>query len=105
MVDGVGRLFGAPPASKAEGAGEEGKEEAGSRPTTPPTPTKATSRPGTGKTDKGKAAAAAAAELEAKNPFNMGFLNKLESMLNTADGLSVTDPVLAGWLAGYLRHQ
>jgi len=44
-----------------------------------------------------------AVEEETETPtFSMDFLTKLESLLNTSDGLHVTDATLATWLAQYL---
>jgi hypothetical protein len=41
--------------------------------------------------------------VEGDGSFDVVFLSKLESLLNTEDGLNLTDSRLAGWLAEYLQ--
>jgi hypothetical protein len=54
--------------------------------------------------DKRAAVIEAEGEVEEEQTptFSMDFLTKLETLLNTSDGLHVTDATLATWLAQYL---
>jgi hypothetical protein len=53
------------------------------------------------KAEAGEGVAAEAGEAEAE-AFSTDFLTKLEALLNTSDGLHVTDATLSAWLARYL---